>query len=83
MAYCLSKLMNVSCKHCQVYGKVLWYTKSMIVFGQTPKSSSKVLFYLVCFIYGALYYHVRYSSIDYQDEIFKTYHYKYCSNGNG
>jgi hypothetical protein len=47
--YSLSKMMNVQCKHGQVYGKVLRYTKTMIVFGQTPKSSSKV-FFLTLFI---------------------------------
>ena len=46
--------------------------KKHICFGQTPKGSSKVLFRLDFFFHGTLYCCVRYSNIEYQDEIFKT-----------
>ena len=41
-------------------------------FGQTPKSSSKVLFELD-FIHGDLYCCVKTSNVEYQDDIFRTY----------
>ena len=48
-----------------------------------PKSSNKVLFKLDIFFHGdPLYCSVRYSNMEYQDEIFKTYRQKYCSKGN-
>ena len=46
---------------------------SIMFFDQMPKGSSKVFFKLD-FINDALYCCVRYSNIEYQDEIFKTYH---------
>jgi hypothetical protein len=50
----------------------LRYTKKPYSFGQTPQSSSKVLFTLDFLnIYGDLYCCVKYSNIEYQDEIFK------------
>ena len=54
-------------------GKVLHYTKTQLFLGETLKSSSKVLFKLDCFD-ASLYCCVRYSNIEYQGEVFKTYH---------
>ena len=51
-------------------------------FGQTPKSSIKVLFKFNL-IHDALYCCVRYTYIKHQGEISTTYHQKYCSKGNG
>ena len=56
---------------------VFWYTKTIIFLGKMSKSSSKVLFQFGLFFHGALYCCVRYSHIEYQDEIFKTYCWKY------
>jgi len=60
--------------HGQVYGKVFRYIRALYFFGQTSKSSSKVLFKLDFFPHGALCCCVRYSNIEYPDEIFKIYH---------
>ena len=53
--------------------KVFQYTKNHNFLGETPKSSSKVLFKLE-FFHAILYCCVRYSIIKYQDEIFKNYY---------
>jgi hypothetical protein len=45
----------------------------MFVFCQRPKSSSKVLFELECFCHDDMYCCIKYSNVDYQVEIFKTY----------
>ena len=52
---------------------MLWYTMSIMYFDETPRGSS-TLFFKLDFINDALYCCVRYSNIEYQDEIFKTYH---------
>ena len=77
MLMCIQRIKRKGSKHGQVYqkNKMLWYTKMIKFLGQTPNSSSKVLFELDFFIFlnGTLYCCVRYSNLEYQDEIFKTY----------
>ena len=63
-------------KNSQVYGGKKLYTKTKLfnfILGQTPKSSSQVLFKLR-FFHDAINCCLRYSNMDYQDEIFKTNH---------
>ena len=68
----VKKLISMS-KHGQVYGNnaLVYYNHNF--FDQMSNLSSKVLFNWI-FFHGALYCCVRYSNIEYQDEIFKTYH---------
>ena len=61
-------------KHNPTYEKVLQYTTTMMFLVKLLKSSSKSVFFHFKTIYGSLYCCVRYSNIEYQDEIFKTYH---------
>ena len=52
---------------------ILQYTKSMIFFGKRLKVVAKCCLDLI-FLHGVLYCYARYSNIEYQDEIFKSYH---------
>ena len=62
--------------------KVLQYAKIINVLVKRPKVIAKYCLNWIYFFHGALYCCVRYSHIEYQDEIFKTYHKKYYSKGN-
>ena len=53
--------------------KMLWYTKTIIFLVKRLKVVAKCCLNWI-FFHGALYCCVRYSNIEYQDEIFKTYH---------
>jgi hypothetical protein len=64
----------LGCKNGKVNQKMLWYTKTIMFFGQLPTSNSKVLFELRFFFHDDLCYYVKYSIVEYQVQIFKTYH---------
>ena len=62
--------------------KMLWYIKTIFFLVKHLNVVAECCLNWP-FFHGALYCCVRYSNIECQDEIFKTYHKKYCSKGNG
>ena len=53
--------------------KMLWHLKTIVFWGQTPKSR-RIYFKILNILHGDFCCCVKYSDVEYQDEISKTYH---------
>ena len=62
---------------------VLMYTNTIIFLVKRLTIIAKCCLNWIFIFHDALYYCARYVNIEYQNDIFKTYHQKYRSKGNG
>ena len=74
--------MSLGSKHNQVYKISVPFTKIIIILVKRPRVVAMCCLNWISF-HSALCCCVRYSNIEYRDVIFKKYHLKHYSKGNG